>query len=57
MARLTRLRELRIAQGGPVNLTSLAGVCNLTIKVEGATQIKRAESLGAGSLIERWDGK
>jgi hypothetical protein len=57
VAGLARLRELRISQGGPVNLAGFAGVCNLTIKVEGATRVIGADKLGPGSLIERWDGK
>jgi Leucine-rich repeat (LRR) protein len=57
VTRLTHLRELRISQGGPVNLAGFAGVRNLTIKIEGATQINGAGKLGAGSLIERWDRK
>lgn len=57
VARIPRLRELRITQGGPVNLAGLASVRDLTIKIEDGTATTGTEKLDAGTRIERWDGK
>ncbi|HJP78883.1 MAG TPA: NACHT domain-containing protein [Pseudonocardiaceae bacterium] len=57
VSRMAGLRELRISRGGKVNLASLAGKGNLTIRVEDATQVIGAESLGPGSRVEIWDGQ
>lgn len=53
LADMPYLRELRISQGAPVNLAALANVRDLTIKVEGVTQV-----IGAGNLhVESWDSR
>lgn len=54
LARMRNLRELRISQGGPVNLAGLAGVRGLTVKIEGATQVNGDSTLGEGSTVVRW---
>jgi hypothetical protein len=53
VTRMKCLRELRIAQGGPVNLAGLAGMRDLTVLIEGMTPVTGQTALGPGSTVHR----